>query len=180
MGARPDNKWAVQVAIDKGYRATAEGDVISSKGYKRKLSKESTGYLSFTIRVPGRVNRRIPVHKLIALQKYGEAYKQPGIVARHIDCNSMNNTWDNIVIGTQSDNMFDQDPAERQRHARVAAKARRSLTDDQVKRLKARRAEGALYKDLTAEFGIPKSSVSYILNGKTYADRPLQGNKETS
>lgn len=46
-------------------------------------------------------------HRLVALKIYGPAAAAPGIVIRHLDGNRMNNTPDNLALGSQGDNVMD-------------------------------------------------------------------------
>lgn len=97
----------------KGYRMTKEGDVISKKGNVLKLFNRGRGrhgtYLAFNFRyAKGKIT--INAHRLQAFQKFGLKLLKKDIVVRHLDGNAMNNSWDNISIGTASDNMMDVDP----------------------------------------------------------------------
>ncbi|MDC7248503.1 MAG: HNH endonuclease [Sphaerochaetaceae bacterium] len=107
MGVR--NK-AVRVAFRKGYRVSDCGTEVCYKGRTRKLQvKEVNGkqYHRFSVRVDNKTTN-ILVHKLMAYQKYrGQAFKD-GIVIRHKDDNSLNNSKKNILLGTQSQNMKDR------------------------------------------------------------------------
>lgn len=116
---------AVRAASSKGYVVTEAGDVISRAGKLRKLAIQppSSGrpsYMKLSIKL-GDQSFPVPVHKLQAYQKFGEKMFEPGIVVRHLDGNSLNNTPDNINIGTQVDNALDRPNHERQTHAEHAA-----------------------------------------------------------
>lgn len=87
---------------------------------------------------------------------------------RHLDGDPKNNSVTNIAIGTHSENMMDVDPEVLRQKALHAASYRRSLTEDEVEELREFRRQGATYKQLCARFGIAKSTVSYIVNYKTY------------
>lgn len=107
MGVRND---AIRVAYKKGYRVSDCGTTVSYKGKERKLQIKtvySKEYYRFSIRV-GYKSTNILVHRLQAYQKYkGKAFKE-GIVVRHKDDNSRNNSRKNIVIGTQYQNIQDK------------------------------------------------------------------------
>ena len=47
---------------------------------------------------------------------------EKGIVARHLDGNSLNNSWNNIRIGTPSDNQMDRDESCRKNSATIASR----------------------------------------------------------
>lgn len=107
MGVRND---AIRVAHRKGYRVSECGCKVTYKGRTRKLQiKEVNGkqYYRFGIRV-GDKTTNILVHRLQAYQKYkGQAFKE-GVVIRHKDDDSFNNSRKNILMGTQSQNMKDR------------------------------------------------------------------------
>ena len=162
-------KLFAQDAHLRGYYATPEGDAIGLKGRKLTL-RNMGGYLVFTARVNGE-SKPILVHQLVAYQKFGEKYLlDESMVARHLDGNSLNNSWENIGIGTTSENILDILPADRHAKAMHAAKHKRRFSDEQVHAIKAMYASGLSYKEIGACLSINKSTLSYILS-KTAARR---------
>lgn len=107
MGVR---NQAIRIAFRKGYRVTECGCNVEYKGRTRKLQVKIVNgkeYYRFTIRVRDK-SVNILVHRLMAYQKYkGKTFKE-GIVIRHRDDNSLNNSKKNILLGTQSQNMKDR------------------------------------------------------------------------
>jgi hypothetical protein len=69
----------------------------------------------------------IRLHQFIAYQLYDMQYFQPGIVARHKDGNSLNNSLDNIIIGTHTDNTADMTKESRRNRSLQAMKTKRRL-----------------------------------------------------
>jgi len=151
-------------AVGHGYTVDRSGAVFLPNG---KLCRQRLidGYWTITAG-PGNGNERgaVRVHKLIGYFKYGEAIFADGLVLRHRDNNARNNTWDNVVIGTQSQNMLDRPLEDRRLHAQRAADTKRVLDDDGVAQLKADRATGMTYSQLRAKYGLAKSSISCILH----------------
>ena len=92
-------------AYNKGYRAFDDGSIIGKNGNKLNLWMRSM-YLHFSVKKDNKV-LKIPVHRFIAYIKYGDKLFEKGIVARHLDGNHLNNNFNNIEIGTQSDNKKD-------------------------------------------------------------------------
>ena len=115
----------------------------------------------------GRANIR--VNRLQAYQKFGDALFSCDEV-RHLDGNHKNNSWDNIAIGSKSDNELDKPKAVRVRSAKTAARTQRSLSDSEVRQLRRDRVNGKTYAQLMVKYGIAKSTVSYVVNRKTYRD----------
>lgn len=91
----------MQRALEAGYTVTESGIVLNPSGKPRSLTLNGK-YLKFNM--PG---ASIRVHSLQALQKYGtEAWKNAECV-RHLDGNSLNNSRNNIALGTHSENTKD-------------------------------------------------------------------------
>ncbi len=107
---------ALKHAHKVGYRVTREGKVLY-KNKPRKLDYNRYGYARVRVRDERGKVVNIPIHRLLAYQKFGECIFDDGVCVRHLDGDPSNNVWDNIETGTQSDNMLDRDPDERMAHA---------------------------------------------------------------
>ena len=55
-------------------------------------------------------------------QKFGDKIFEEGIVVRHLNGDSLDNSWENISIGTNSDNCLDKHPVVRKEVAINAAR----------------------------------------------------------
>lgn len=98
---------AIEIAHKKGYRVSDCGNVVTYNGRERALQKKVCAgkiYLRFSIKDEGRTFN-IMVHRLQAYQKYKRRAFKEGIVIRHKNDNSLDNSKKNILIGTQSINM---------------------------------------------------------------------------
>lgn len=166
-GAMSNNKKAIIHAHIKGYRVTELGEVISPKGNSLSLSVSTSGYYRFSVKVQDK-RVTVPVHLLASFQKFGIKAFRRGTVTRHLDSNPLNNSLINISIGTLSDNMMDIPEEVRVDRSRKAAKVRRKLTDDEVTELRALQKQGWTNRQLREKYDISKSTVSYIVNSKTY------------
>lgn len=95
---------SVKFAYDKGYCVDDIGNVY----YHNKLRKlrSHNGYKRFSFRHDGKIIH-VKVHQLQAYQKYGDEIFKENIVIRHLNGNPSDNSYDNIAIGTASDNMMD-------------------------------------------------------------------------
>jgi len=161
------NERALVRAKEKGYKVTKSGEVLSPSGKKRKLSVHD-GYYRFNIGF-GDESYPVRVHRLQAYQKFGDKYLKSDLQARHLDGDSKNNSWDNIAIGTQSENMMDKPKKQRIEHARQGAPNK--LTSKQVKEIreKVENDNYKTYSDLASEYGIKsKGNISDIVNGNTW------------
>ena len=107
----------VVYTYNKGYRITKEGKIVNPNRViiNGHLYNGKYSHRTFSVRYEGKsVNVR--VHKLQAYQKYGDAVFEENIQVRHLDGNYDNNSWDNIALGTQSDNMMDIPKKEREKN----------------------------------------------------------------
>ena len=106
------------IAYDLGYRVNNKGQLIGLKG--KPIGSVCNGYYRFKIRQnSGYIN--CLSHRLQAYQKYGMDIYKTGIVCRHLNGNSLDNSMDNIEIGTQSDNIMDMKPEVRKSKAIYAS-----------------------------------------------------------
>ena len=151
----------VLIAHSKGYKVTKEGKVIGVKGDELKLNNHE-GYYRFNFRDLNGKATSVKVHRLQAYQKFGDKMFEEGILVRHLDGDSTNNTWDNIAIGTNSDNMMDIDADVRLARALHATSFTRKHDKETIR---AYYAEHKSYKKTMEHFNISsKGTLHFILN----------------
>lgn len=173
------NKENIAYAHDKGYSVDEYGRVFFN-GVKRKTNtsrqrRHKPPYSRFTIRGPGGDCVSIFVHQLQAYQKYGSGLFGPGIVVRHLDNNSLNNTRENIAIGTQRENCMDVPMEKRIARAGESWKHKSKIRSRIDELIHDRFVLGYSYKRLVEKYRVPKSSISYFLNKAAYSrDRLLK------
>lgn len=160
---------AVIIADEQGYRITNDGNVISPRGTCRKTSPDDNGYLMFTIS-DGGDTYSVHVHKLAAFQRFGGIIFEEDQEVRHLNNNKLDNSITNISFGTHSENMMDISPSIRMHSALASAYPRRKLTVAQVRELRQLNKEGWSIRMLCRKYGLAVSTVSYIINRKTYYD----------
>lgn len=154
-------------AFLKGYRII-NGCAYSPK--KRKLNPYliGDGYLKISIRVKGGKTTSIPVHKLVAYQKYGNKLFKKGIQVRHFNGKKHDNTRANIRIGTSRQNNMDKPPEVR---LKISLRASSFVKKYKHEEIVAYRNSGATYKEIMSKFGVKnKSTLSFIIN-KSIASR---------
>jgi hypothetical protein len=167
-GPNTEHANNIRRAHAAGYRVEDDGRIISPNGVERATCSRGA-YQRFSIRV-GKRYRTVSVHKLAAYQWFGEAALQADVHVRHLDGNPQNNSRENIALGSPRDNIMDRSPEERKTHARKANSSRRRLTDAQVRLIREFVADGAPAAEVARVYGLAKSTVSYIVNRKTYAE----------
>lgn len=148
-------------AYEKGYRVV-NGAVFSAKGKQRKLKTNGkiTKYWFFNIK---RKTGAFPVavHRLLAYQKFGDAAFGVGVHTRHKDNNSLNNSDENIILGTGSENCMDRPVDERKKHA---AKGNQKHSPELIEAIRAYHAAGLGYKKLRKKYGLSVSTLCYYLS----------------
>lgn len=152
---------AIALAYRQGYRVK-KGKVISPFRKKnRALYLNTQGYLCFSTSFSG----RIPVHKLVAYEKYGNKLFDKGIEVRHLDGISTNNNSKNIGIGNHQDNMLDLPKEERVKYGVNASSHIRKFTSEEITNIRNYHKIEKSYKKTMEKFNIPsKGSLWYVLN----------------
>jgi hypothetical protein len=93
-----------KIAIERGYFVTEEGLCYSKRG--NQVGYINNGYYKVAIKIKGR-NKKFSIHRIQAYQKYGDKIFEAGIQVRHLNGNPLDNSWENIAIGNQSENQMD-------------------------------------------------------------------------
>jgi hypothetical protein len=153
------------IAKNKGYYVDNNGNVFSSKK-QLKLVKSYNRY-SFSIRVESK-RIPIPVQIFVAYLKYGDEIFKTGIEVRHLDNNSLNNSWSNILIGTHKENMQDVPKKIRIKYAINASSKNRRFTDEEVENIQLDKNNGYTYSFLCKKYNTSKSTLSYLFNKAYY------------
>lgn len=162
---------AIIQAYEKGYRADENGNIIF-KNRTLKLLCNRGGYFTFCVRavINGKtINKNITTHRFQAYQKYGEDIFKEGIDVRHKDGNNKNNDFENILIGTVSQNMMDKSAKSRIKQAIIASSKKRRFTDSEVELIKFDKSNGLSYNKLCEKYNTSKSTLSYLFNKSYYA-----------
>lgn len=156
----------LQDAFKKGYRVTQSGDVISPTGKTLKCSTQN-GYFRFSVRTKDNKVRHVMVHRFVAYQKYGEIMFQSDCV-RHLNGNQKDNSFNNIEIGTNSENMFDVPPSIRRRRSIISShKQWMKWDEDTVVEIKTYYQATHSYKKTMEKFRIQsKSTLHNILHNR--------------
>ena len=166
----------VVIASEMGYTVLDNGQVyykklnryVNARHKSVRKNRHDLPYLIFSIKID-KVAMPVHIHQLQAYQKYGNGWLlDPLMVVRHKNSNHLDNSVENILIGTTKDNYDDVPEHVNKLRRRKAARVTRKLSDSDIDDLRSKRELGASYAQLMAEYGIAKSTVSYIVNKKTY------------
>lgn len=159
-------------AIDMGY-VYIDGCVISPHGRNIKLRLSSSGYLQFSIHIKrgnkNKLTQNVMIHRLVAYSKYGDSIYDAGICVRHLDGDKLNNSPNNIVLGTHTDNMNDVPVDIRIKRSLISAKTTRRFGEEELASIVNDRNNGMSYNDICKKYDVGKSWCSSFFNMKTYA-----------
>lgn len=144
---------------NKGYRVTKEGVLLNPKGKELKPTTRE-GYKRFTVRT--KIGHAVVlVHRLQAYSKFGKEMFKEGIQVRHLNGNSLDNSFENIAIGTASQNAMDKDPEVRLRAALKATETVRKYNKEEVKEYYKNNG----WAKTIIHFSIPsKGTLSFLIN----------------
>ena len=148
------------IAIEKGYSVNKNGTILNKN---RKLVKGSivNGYYQITVRHENRF-LKIKISRIQAYKKFENKIYEKGIMVRHLDGNSLNDSWDNIDIGTNQDNMLDIPKDKRSLRSK---NSNVKYSDELVLEIKQYRHEGHTYKEIMEKYDISsKGTLSNIIN----------------
>lgn len=150
------NNILIEECFNKGYRVDNKGNVYSHLNNKLSLINSEKSYYYFSFRL-NNFRQKILVHRLQAYQKYGNKIFEKGIVVRHLNSNRKDNSYNNISIGTQSDNMMDIPKKQRILRSSHPIYNHKSIIED--------RNNGMTYKELMNKYNISsKGTLSFIIN----------------
>ena len=119
-------KLVLEAIVEKGYTINKEG-IIKNPNGKELTGSVYDGYRKVSVRTEFTSSFAVRVHKFQAYVKYGDLIFDKGVVVRHLDGNSLNNSYQNIVIGSQSENMMDRLPEERKNQLNSCSKISRGF-----------------------------------------------------
>jgi len=152
-----------QIAYERGYRVTKEGQLLNPKGKVIGEYSYSRGYKKTPIKI-NQKRTNISTHRLQAYQKYGDKLFEDGIMVRHLNGNPLDNSWDNIAIGTQSDNSMDIPKEIRIKSTYAAAKTSIKYPKKFVLKLREEYELVKNYNELGRKYNIPSNSVWQLIN----------------
>lgn len=155
----------VILAFKKGFRITKEGKIINPKG-EIITGYENNGYIGSSFRTENSKKIKFSVHRLQAYLKFGDEMFKKGTVVRHLDGCSTNNSWNNIAIGTHSDNMMDKPKDIRDRDATNASRTMQNSirTLEERQEIYTKLLNGVPYSEIRRQHKISKGTLSFMKN----------------
>ena len=170
---------AIIYAFQRGYRLNEDGDLISPKGkalvskvrkFKRKLGKSvhTQRYKVFSVYIPNYGTVTVLCHRLGAYQKFSKRVFEKGVLVRHLNGNSLDNSLSNLALGTVVDNRMDIPPEVRRRASLIASRQRRRFSDEIISQIRHDREAGMTYSQIGTKYQASKSTLSYLFNKASY------------
>jgi len=158
-----------QIATKRGYVVTEEGHLLNSKGVEVGCS---SGTIYHYIKIHrNRKKIKCYAHRLQAFQKYGDKLYEKEIEVRHLNGNPLDNSWNNILIGSHSDNMMDIPKQIRIKKAKHATSFVNKY--DYISIMKDRE-RGMTYKELMEKYNISsKGTIGYIVRSNSKNNAPM-------
>jgi hypothetical protein len=167
---------AIRLAKRKGYYCDEYGNMYSKRGNKLKLRMMNKTYWYFKVRTDKLFGKRemtiICVHRFVAYCKYGEVIFVKGVQVRHRNGISTDNSYDNLLIGTNSDNQQDIPRIDRVKRGQYASSFLRKFTDEQEQSIIEFYRGCKSYKLTMEKFDVKKGTLQYIK--QKYATRGHQ------
>lgn len=153
----PKLKKVLEWMIQKGYTIDKDGVV------KNPLGKILNGtlvrqYLKIGIKIPelSISSYAVKIHKLQAYIKFKDEIFKEGILVRHLNENPLDNSYDNIEIGSQQQNMLDRSKEKLSQHS----KNRKPIPEDIGLEIINDRSQNNLsYDKLSKKYNIARSTI---------------------
>ena len=158
-------------AMSKGYTIDDFGNIDSPFGNRLNPSvdRKRSKYRKFSINrysAPYMCSNKIPVHRFQAYKKFGEQIFREDMVVRHLNGNSLDNSWENIGIGTQTDNSRDIPLEKRTKIAIHAASFNRKYYNNEE--IKNYYSKIQSYRKTMKKFNISSTSTLHYILNNTY------------
>ena len=152
-----------EIAKRRGYFVSEDGTMYNPSGNKVGTWINDNGYYCLSLRI-NKKTPIMPIHRLQAFQKYGQALFLNGIMVRHYNGNKLDNSWDNILIGTSSENQLDIPEQVRIKRALYATSFVRKYDREKIRKYY---NTVKSYKKTKEKFNISSSgTLHFILNGR--------------
>ncbi len=149
-------------AYNKGYRVNREGVLLNPDGktlkgyykngykyYKLRKEEDYTKYAAFKI------------SRLQAYQKYKNDMYHKGIVVRHLNGKRDDDSFDNIAIGTQSQNIMDCPKQDRDKRGYDASRKIVKYSDQLVVKIREEHKSGMSYRKLQKKYNISSGATMW-------------------
>lgn len=147
-----------QVAVKLGWTVDESGNILKG-GKPCSYHLNNHGYKCISVPYQFRKMKIVLVHRLAAYINFGKKLYENGIVARHLDGDKLNNSKNNIVLGSYTDNYNDiPDDVNEDRYRRALLNRQRN-TEKLYELLKKAKQHGWSYNKMSALFKVSSSTI---------------------
>lgn len=156
------------IAYEIGYRISFDGKILNKNGDVLKGEKDN-GYNYIKFRSPDNWRKMIKCKcsRLQAFQKYDNLIYVEGTVVRHLNNDRGDDSWDNIEIGTQSQNCMDNPKEDRQKRGFEASRKILKHSDETVIKIRADYALGMSYRQIGKKYKIsPGGTMHHLIHNR--------------
>ena len=152
-------------AVKRGYYLYKSGKLFNFNGVEVKGHITDTGYLRTNIRLEGKY-KHVKFHRLQAYLKFSDRLFDIGMMVRHLNGNKLDNSYENIEIGSNHDNQMDIPKHSRLIRSKPGAlKSIKYCKEDVINYHNIEKS----YKKTMEYFKISsKGTLNYILNDRVY------------
>lgn len=159
---------AIVEAHLKGYRIDEDGVLYNPKGVVVEgfIDKYNRNYKMFSYKLNGE-SINIKFHRFVAYQKYGNLIFDSELHVRHLNNDSLDNSFKNIGIGTAKDNSNDRENKDLLKYAINASRANQNQNRSLKKREDIYKMlnQGMSYNKIIEKTDITsKGTLSYMKN----------------
>lgn len=103
--SKKDN--TILLIVEKGYYINEEGKIFNNKNKELKGYVDKRGYKKFNIRINSSETIALTFHRFQGYFKFKNQIFNKSLEIRHLNSNKLDNSFDNIGIGTHTENMND-------------------------------------------------------------------------
>ena len=159
------NDYLIELILKSDrHRVDADGTcwIIDYSNKKWRRWDKPVGRLKNPYRTVSFKNKNVTVHRLVYARFVGKLNKNLQI--NHIDGNPSNNKPENLELVTQSENLIHRFRVLK----RPAIIGKSKINQEIANEIRARRAAGEKYSSLVKDYNLSKSTISYIVNKRTW------------
>lgn len=160
------NRRAIELAYDKGYRVTDDGVLLGLKGKPLRVKAYGNQrYPVFSVNgVPFTKSRvkSVRVHQFAAYCFYGSAMFKDGIIVRHLNDDPSDFRKENIALGTDKDNKADI-PLRKRSYMTA-----RLLTFEEAEEIRDLFVKDVSSVEISERYGITRNYVYDIVNYRAW------------
>lgn len=149
-----------KIAFNRGYKVLKDGTFLNPEGNIIGCNSKINGYYVSGIKING-ISKNLKIHRLQAYQKFGDKIFDSNLMIRHLNGIKTDNSWDNIILGTNQENQLD---IPKQKRINRSINSNKKYSNEFILHIREEYKFGVKLIDLSRKYNIPKSSIHNLLN----------------